>query len=218
MRKNKLVLCLGCIIPWMLAGCGSIHTGNEDAANKGLTPHPKQILVDVFDTAGAEWLVGRQTDELNSFKKDLQLKFQDYLVERLQKIGAAKKLWPAVNSLPEEGWLIKGEFLVVYQGSRFLRTMVGGSAGETTFRTRVYVYDLSVSRTEYVLSFDTGVPNERGIGQGSGRTPTVPIGNVVGAGVNMGAGLCLDMTRTARMIRDVLIKYSGAPEVEPVAR
>lgn len=191
-----------------LAGCGTIKTAPNKSSVAQLSPNPPVIVVAPFDTKTGKWLVGndRHGTEIKQFKEDYQVKFQTILVERLMKIAPTRKKW--VDDQPNEGWLVEGDFITVYQGSRFLRTAVGFGAGETTLQTRVYVYDLSKSKTEYILSFDTGVTETPdGTGDGSGQVPGAVIGNVYGAGTNFGAGLTLDATRTAREIRDILMTY-----------
>jgi hypothetical protein len=107
---------------------------------------------------------------------------------------------------------VGGEFVVVDQGSRALRTGIGGGAGETTLETRVYVYDLSVSKTEYLLSFRTGVPDAKGqTGAGSGSAPAglSALGEPISTLSGLGSGLNLDTTRTCREIAAILAPYVG---------
>lgn len=195
-----------------LAGCGSIRTAPAPSSTTQLSPNPPVIYVAPFKTETGKWLVGqdnffdRRGYYFVKFKQDYQTKFQDILIQRLMKIAPSEKQWG--NDLPDDGWLVAGDFLTVYQGSRALRTAIGFGAGETFLQTRVYVYDLSRSKTEYVLSFYTGVPDEKmGGGAGSGEVPGAIIGNVYGATENFVSGLTLDATRTAREIRDILMAY-----------
>ena len=114
-----------------------------------------------------------------------------------------------MNDLPDHGWLVAGEFVTVFQGSRALRTAIGLGFGETTMQTTVYVYDLDVSKTQYVLSFRTGVPDpNKDTGAGSGSAPaglTAP--EPILTGMGLGSGLKLDTTRTCREIANYLAKY-----------
>ncbi len=198
-----------------VTACGTIQSHHLTQTGPRLEPNPPKIYVAPFNTETAKWLIGRQGNfesarglEHEEFIVDFQKQFQQILVERLQRIAPCETRW--VDDLPDEGWLIAGDFKTVYQGSRFLRTVVGFGEGETTLQTRVYVYDLSKSKTKYVFRFDTGIvkplPNE---GSGSGKTPGIVALDPVDAAQNFGAGLKLDSTRTAREIRDVLLEYSG---------
>jgi len=81
--------------------------------------------------------------------------------------------------------------------------------GETTMQTNVYVYDLDVSKTQYVLAFRTGVPDAKSdTGAGSGSMPsglTAP--DPLSTSMGLGSGLKLDTTRTCREIVAILAQY-----------
>jgi len=193
-----------------LTGCspGSIHTAPLPSSTVKLTPNPPCIYIAPFDTSTSKWLVGRDGTDLRNFKQDFQTRFLHQLQDRLNKLAPAEPRW--VDDLPDHGWLVAGQFITVDQGSRALRTLVGGGAGETTLQTTVYVYDLDVSKTQYVLSFRTGVADPNGdTGAGSGSWPAgvtaafEPASTLSG----MGSGLGLDTTRTCREIAAVLSQY-----------
>lgn len=133
-------------------------TNVEEDSDVKLTPGPRKIIVDYFLTETASWLVNKNGAELEKFKLDFQQGFTEVLTERLQKIAPTELFWGAqgVEALPDQGWLVRGEFLKVYSGSRWLRAFVGFGAGQSKLQARIYVYDLSISKTEYVLAFDTG--------------------------------------------------------------
>ncbi len=127
---------------------------------------------------------------------------------RLNKLAPTEQRW--VNELPDHGWLVAGEFVTVYQGSRALRTAIGLGMGETTLQTNVYVYDLDVSKTQYVLAFRTGVPDPQSdTGAGSGSMPAglTAAGDPILTGMGLGSGLKLDTTRTCREIAAILQQY-----------
>ncbi len=156
-----------------ITGCGSIHTAPLPSSSVRLTPNPPKIYLAPFNTATGKWLVGRDGVDLVDFKKEFQTNFIHQLETRLMKLAPTEPRW--LDDLPDHGWLVAGEFVTVFQGSRFLRGAVGFGAGETTLQTNVYVYDLDVSKTQYVLAFRTGVPNQkRDTGAGSGSAPLRP--------------------------------------------
>jgi hypothetical protein len=193
---------------FFLTGCGSIHTAPLPSSTVRLTPNPPHIYVAPFDTSTGKWLVGREGAELINFKEDFQTNFQHQLETRLQKLAPTEQRW--VDNLPDHGWLVAGEFITVFQGSRALRTAVGVGAGETTMQTTVYVYDLDVSKTQYVLAFRTGVPDPKSdTGAGSGSLPAglTALGEPIATGMGLGSGLKLDTTRTCREIVAVLAQY-----------
>lgn len=191
-----------------LTACGSIHTAPLPSAGVRLTPNPPHIYIAPFDTSTGKWLVGREGAILVNFKEDFQTNFQHQLEERLNKLAPTEQRW--VNELPDHGWLVAGEFVTVYQGSRALRTAIGLGMGETTLQTNVYVYDLDVSKTQYVLAFRTGVPDPQSdTGAGSGSMPAglTAAGDPILTGMGLGSGLKLDTTRTCREIAAILQQY-----------
>jgi len=193
---------------FLLTGCGSIHTAPMPSSTVKLTPNPPHIYIAPFDTSTGKWLVDRQGADLVNFKEDFQTNFEHQLETRLQKLAPTEQRW--VDNLPDHGWLVAGEFITVYQGSRALRTVVGAGAGETTLQTRVYVYDLDVSKTQYVLAFRTGVPDphyDTGAGSGSLPAGLSAAGEPVLTGMGLGSGLKLDTTRTCREIAAILAQY-----------
>jgi hypothetical protein len=174
-----------------------------------LTPNPPHIYVAPFDTTTAKWLVGREGVELVDFKHDFQNNFLHQLEVRLRKLAPTEPRW--TNDLPDHGWLVAGQFITVDQGSRALRTGIGAGTGETTLQTNVYVYDLDVSKTQYVLAFRTGVPdtdNTTGSGSGSAPAGLSAVGEPVSTLIGLGSGLKLDTTRTCREIVAYLAQYA----------
>jgi hypothetical protein len=193
---------------FLLTGCGSIETAPLPSSTVKLTPNPPHIYIAPFDTSTGKWLVGREGVELINFKEDFQTNFQHQLETRLTKLAPTEQRW--VNDLPDHGWLVAGEFVTVYQGSRALRTAIGAGTGETTLQTNVYVYDLDVSKTQYVLAFRTGVPdpkNDTGAGSGSAPAGLSALGDPVSTAMGLGSGLKLDTTRTCREITAILAQY-----------
>jgi hypothetical protein len=194
----------------LLTGCGSIHTAPMPSTSSTvkLTPNPPHIYIAPFDTSTGKWIVGRDGVDLVNFKQDFQTNFEHQLQVRLTKLAPTDQRW--LGELPDHGWLVAGQFDTVFQGSRALRTGVGAGMGETTFQTTVYVYDLDVSKTQYVLSFRTGVPDAKhdtGAGSGSAPAGLSAAGEPISTFEALGSGLKLDTTRTCREIVDVLSQY-----------
>ncbi len=213
-----VALCAGLVLlalstSFLLTGCGvsggAINTAPMPSAVGKLTPNPPTIYIAPFDTRSGKWLVGREGAELVNFKQDFQTNFQIQLQNRLMKIAPTEQRW--VDDLPDHGWLVAGEFVTVFQGSRAERTLIGAGLGETTLQATVYVYDLDVSKTQYVLSFRTGVPDAAAdTGAGSGSLPSgVTAPEPILTGMGLGSGLKLDTTRTCREIVKVLAPYAA---------
>ncbi|MEM9399480.1 MAG: DUF4410 domain-containing protein [Verrucomicrobiota bacterium] len=162
----------------------------------GSLKKPKVIYVDQFDTSVGSWRVDRSGDELKQFKQAATTELQYMLVVRLQEIASSSNK-PA--KLPGSGLLVKGEFTRVNQGSRALRMGIGFGAGGTKVETRVKLYDLAVSRTKPIATFETT--------GGSNAQPGLIGGDVITGTIFAAAnatGLTADWNRTAREIRNFI--------------
>ena len=194
---------------FVLTACqGTIDTAPAPSSSTRLTPNPDHIYIAPFDTSTGKWIVARQGVDLLGFKEDFQTQFNHILVDRLMKLAPTESRW--MDDLPDHGWLVAGQFITVDQGSRFLRASLGDGFGRTTLQTQVYVYDLSVSKTQYLLSFRTGVPDPRtgnGAGSGNRLAGLTTAGEPVTTAMGIGSGLKQDSTRTANAIADVLAQY-----------
>ncbi len=192
----------------VLTGCGSIETAPLPSSSVRLTPNPPKIYIAPFDTESGKWLVGRDGVELVDFKKQFQTNFIHQLQDRLMKLAPTEPRW--LDDLPDHGWMVAGEFVTVFQGSRAERALLGNGLGETTMQMNIYVYDLDVSKTQYVLAFRTGVPDTKhdtGAGSGSAPSGLSAAGEPILTGVGVGSGLKLDTTRTCREIAAILAQY-----------
>ena len=204
---------IGVAAEFALTGCdsvaeGSIHTAPMPSSTVKLTPNPPHIYIAPFDVSTGKWLVGREGVDLQNFKDDFEDNFEVQLKNRLMKVAPTEERW--TDNLPDHGWLVAGEFVTVFQGSRALRTTIGLGLGETTMQTNVYVYDLDVSKTQYVLAFRTGVPDpKKDTGAGSGSAPAglTTAGEPITTAMGLGSGLNLDTTRTCREIANALMQY-----------
>ena len=195
-------------LTFFLTGCGSIATAPAPSSSTRLTPNPPHIYIAPFDTSTARWVVAREGIDLVAFKEAFQTQFSRLLVSRLSKLAPTEQRWQ--DDLPDHGWMVGGEFITVDQGSRFLRASIGDGFGSTTLQTQVYVYDLSVSKTQYLLSFRTGVPDPatgEGSGSGQGLAGLTTAGEPVSTAFGIGSGLKQDSTRTINDIADVLAHY-----------
>jgi hypothetical protein len=195
-------------LTFLFSGCGSIATAPAPSSSVKLTPHPPHIYIAPFDTSVGRWVVAREGVDLVVFKEDFQTQFSRIMVNTLNKLAPTEQRWQ--DDLPDHGWMIGGEFITVDQGSRFLRASIGDGFGSTTLQTQVYVYDLSISKTQYLLSFRTGVPNPatgEGGGSGQGLSGLTTAGEPVSTAFGIGSGLKQDSTRTVNDIANVLAQY-----------
>ncbi|MDD5260787.1 MAG: DUF4410 domain-containing protein [Methylacidiphilales bacterium] len=170
---------------------------------------PQKIYVAVFDTGRGEFNVDRKGTELVEFKRNLQTMMQVALVTDLShRLILASPTSKVRGFIPENAWLIRGEFTKVNQGSRLLRSAIGFGAGGTKMETNVYVYNLEQnSKTPFLTFSTTG---------GSGAEPgaitavaTDPVEIAVQIAIGGFGGLAHGLTEdTKRTDREITAKFS----------
>ena len=189
----------------LLSGCASVSVTKVNQV-KGITPQakPKAVYIADFDTSKGVFRVDREGEELLAFKNELATFLTQVMVKRMSERVAPASEFKQGDKLPKSGWLVKGSFTRVNQGSRALRAGIGFGLGGTKVETRVEFYDLALSHTRPFIRFGTtgGSNAEPGA-----VTSTTVYG--VGAGLLVGAmkGLSEDTSRTARMITAMGSQY-----------
>jgi hypothetical protein len=189
----------------LLAGCASVSV-RDARRSSSVEPVAKPSIIRVvdFETTNAEFNVDRQGDELRSFKNQTSTALTTLLLKQIQeKIGPAAEQSTPLGDL-QEGWLVRGRFIRVNQGSRALRMTIGFGTGGTKMETQVWIYDLSRSRTQPFLTFQTS--------GGSGSEPGAVVGTgavdaAVSAATGSLGGVGDDCQRTAKTIATKLSAY-----------
>ncbi|HUB66759.1 MAG TPA: DUF4410 domain-containing protein [Candidatus Methylacidiphilales bacterium] len=192
-----------------LAGCASVSVA--PVSEVAVEHMPQRVYVEPFSVTGAEFNVDREGTELAEFKTDLQSMMTSAitadLTKRLISADAIKRnQWPH----PENAWVIRGKFVRVNQGSRFLRSAIGFGMGATKLETAVEVYDLSERSHRPFLTFSTtgGSNAEPGAITGIATDPlTLGVGLATGSAGGLAHGLTEDTKRTAREITAELSDY-----------
>ena len=192
-----------------VAGCASISVGPvTQVTTKRM---PQRVYVTPFSTAHTEFNVDREGAELKTFKKNLQ----DMMTSAISS-DLTKRLVPASITQrkrwtrPENAWVIRGKFVRVNQGSRFLRGTIGFGLGGTKLETVVEVYDLSDLSPKPFLKFSTtgGSNAEPGAVTGFATDPlTLVVEAAAGGAGGVAHGLTEDTCRTAREITAELSDY-----------
>lgn len=208
-RQFALVV-LGALV---LTSCASVSV--KDVAR--LSPDapsrlPEKVFVAPFTFTNGETRVDRAGADLEKFKFDLQELMTRNLLRRLPKYVGPAAAVAATAPLPRGNfWLIRGNFDRVFQGSRFLRAVVGLGAGGTRMETTVVIYDLSGPYPRPFLRIvTTGGSNiSPGIGGVatffiSGPMALTSLFNVVD-GVR--SGITFDTIRTTREVNSALSEY-----------
>lgn len=200
---------------WFLVGCASVSVHEKQESKKRIPRKaPPIFYIMDFSTEGAEFNVDREGRRLQRFKRETARILSGCLIDRFTKhLGVTDRLVKEPVD-KKEGWLVRGRFLRVNQGSRALRMGVGFGAGGTKMETEVSVYDLSISATKPFMRFQTtgGSNAEPGtMTSVGGAVLTGGSTSVLGAGPGLlgraAAGLTEDGLRTARMITATLSYY-----------
>lgn len=204
--RNPFSFCALLPVVLGLAGCASVSVRDPQAGHFKPRAKPPMIYVAPFETRGAAFNVDREGPELASFERATAEMLQAKLVERLPEIAPASA---APAKLPASGWLVKGRFVRVNQGSRALRATIGFGLGATKMETEVAVYDLAVSKKDPFLKFATtgGSNAEPGALGSAGTTLVAGVGALSSALGNAAHGISEDAWRTAREIRNHLADY-----------
>lgn len=189
---------VGLLLALALVACASVSV--EDGTERVTQKMPEIIYVADFSTAHSDFQVDRTGRELAEFKKNLQLMLKTAmaadLTDRLVPAAAVEK---SKQSGLRNGWLVRGEFTTVIQGSRLLRSTIGFGAGRSKIETRVEVYNLAQNPGTPFLTFSTT--------GGSGSEPGAilaftadPLQIAIGGVSGVAHGLSEDTKRTAREI------------------
>ncbi len=174
-----MVAAIGSLSLLLVAGCQSASTTNSTASKSAaaqatLVANPRPVVVRdfLFEVsqlhkdqgliAGREGPVKRIVGGLRGEETPAQKAaryaalLSESIVKELSvlKIPAQRELTGA--ALPENAFVVGGEFLEVDEGNRLKRAIVGFGAGATEVLAQVAVYDLTQSREHPILVFGTG--------------------------------------------------------------
>ncbi len=192
----------------VLTGCASISV--EPGTSVATKHMPGKVYVESFSVAKGEFNVDRTGAELAEFKSGLQAMMTTGitadLTKRLIPSEAAGKI---SFKHRENAWLIRGQFVLVNQGSRLLRGAIGFGAGGTKLETNVQIYDLATGDPKPFLTFSTtgGSNAEPGALPSLATDPLTLVVEAAGGAGNVAHGLSEDTARTAREITAELSDY-----------
>jgi hypothetical protein len=188
-----------------LVSCASISVDN---ANESVRQNkPAMVYVMNFSTEHADFEVDRTGAELADFKSNLRLMLRTGLVREItDKLVLAVAETKLDKNRAENAWLIRGDFITVKQGSRFLRSAIGFGAGGTKLETRVWVYDLAENPDTPFLTFTTTGGSNAEPGAIFALT-TDPLELAIGGVSGAAHGLSEDTARTSREITAELSDY-----------
>ncbi len=173
---------------------------------------PEKVFVAPFTFTQNELRVDRGGDSLKTFQFGLQEFMTKNLVRRLPKYVAPAKAVASTAPLPQGNfWLIRGNFDRVYQGSRFLRAVVGLGSGATLMETTVVVYELSGPKPKPFLRIVTTggsniSPGILGVATFFISGPSA-LTSLLNAVDGARSGITFDTIRTTRELNAALSEY-----------
>lgn len=196
-----------------LASCASVSV-KEVSRVAAPSPKrlPKEILVAPFSFVGSDLRLDREGADLEVLKFEIREAMTRNLVRRLPKYVAPARAIAETAPLPRGNyWLLRGNFDRVYQGSRFLRAVVGLGMGRTWMDTTVVLYDLSGPEPRPFLRIVTTggsniSPGIAGVATVvvSGPTALTSLFNVVDG---FRSGITFDTIRTSREINAAMSEF-----------
>jgi Domain of unknown function (DUF4410) len=209
----KVILLIAGIVGVIgLGGCASVSVTNmQERPVAAPLLLPELIYVEKFQAADEILRVDRTGTELVEFKKELQSRLATETVERLTKHLALAHVLDT-GSRPSKGWLVRGRFVRVNQGSRALRLLIGVGLGGTKMETEVEVIDLASSSQPFLTFRTTGGSNaEPGAITGAASTGPIDaaVGTVLGVALVASHGVSEDAKKTAYEITASLSEYAG---------
>ena len=210
------------VVPLVFGGCASVSISNIE--RQGIPPKalPQIIYIQEFSFPSSDFNVGREDESLEkmiqSEKHALVIELSKQITKRVAPCAVLKKNEP----LPKgDYWLLRGNYVQVYQGSRALRILIGFGAGKTTMETDAVFSTLATAKPSPFLLLK--------ISGGSGIAPGVvgamnpagalslfgALGNALGASLG---GLSADRNRSAREIAAALSEYCCEQNILPRSR
>lgn len=200
---------VGLTLALLVTGCASVSiTPTKEVV---IDRMPKRIYVSTFSISHAEFNVDREGKELTEFKRNIQKMMKVAIITDLSdRLIPARAMSRGSSFHPEHAWLVTGRFVLVNQGSRFLRGAIGFGAGGTKMKTKVEVYDLSEDSGSPFLTFSTvgGSNAEPGAITAVATDPLTIVVEAAASSVGgIAHGITEDTQRTAREITAELSDY-----------
>jgi hypothetical protein len=190
------------------AACGTtrVHPQHE-SVHAGL-PRPNRILVHDLATSEADVTPNKGMTSHSSAKhqrstiaREAVNAFGDDLVEQLRKLGFNAVRAERGAPVGVDDLVIDGAFVVITEGSRLKRIVIGFGSGKSVIDTQVHVSQGPERR--HLLDFTTHSDS----GSLPGAAVTLPVGAAVTGGVGVGAvattsavaGIKAHRSKTAQM-------------------
>ena len=202
-------------------GCKSAHVTSERELAPRPTAKPVVIYVTDFEIgavkhedgvlSGRPGPLGRIGQRLSGASSDPAARARQLvdlmansLVKELAKAGFNVLRLPPGQSVPAEGWLVRGLFTEVQEGNRLRRAMIGFGSGETDVQVITTIDDLSQGPPQPMYE----VATDANSGNKPGAAPTLIL-SPYGAAVRFvmaGKDLDKNVKQTAASIAAQMIK------------
>lgn len=149
-RAGARHLLRSAVIGLALAGCSSAKVVSFEDVSKTPASRPTMVYVADFEEAphsiqseglGALRPVHSYVEEYKA--RSLVATMSSSIVQDLAKKGISAERLPANSPLPKQGWLVRGVFTKIDEGSRARRAIIGFGSGETDIEVTASIDDLS---------------------------------------------------------------------------
>ncbi len=135
-----------------LAGCSNAKLVSVEDLSNGAASRPAIVHVADFEVAPDGLKSEALLASLSSHSRRKQSQARslvdtmgESIVQTLAKKGIAADRLPANGPLPTQGWLVRGMFMKVDEGSRLGRAIIGFGGGQTDLEVSTSINDLSAA-------------------------------------------------------------------------
>ncbi len=133
------------------------------------------------------------------------------LVAEFSKREAKAMRWSGTDPFPKEGWIVRGQFTEVDEGSRVRRAMIGFGSGKAEMQLHVNVADLAKSPNAPFLVFGTAAESGKMPGAIVMLNPYVAAAKFV-MSKNASAK---DVKKTASKLAEAILAKGKSPDPQP---
>jgi Domain of unknown function (DUF4410) len=203
------------VLALLLSACSSAKIVAEQDVSRGTRYRPAviyvadfQIRADAIRSESRFSQFSRHARREEAKAVSLVDRLSDAIVSDLEAKGLDARRLPKGAQLPRQGWLVRGAFLDIDEGSRVRRSIIGFGAGQTDLQLAVAVDNLSTG-TAAVPLYQVQAAAESGKGPGA----VVTLNPYVAAAKFVMAGHDLDRNAeqsASKIVDDIVARVNSA--------
>lgn len=203
------------VIALVLAGCSSAKVVSSEEVSRAPAARPSVVYVADFEEAAGSV----QSEGLGSLRpihslfeqakaKSLVDTMSNSIVQDLGKKGISAHRVPANSPTPAQGWLVRGVFTKIDEGSRARRALLGFGSGQDDVEVTASIDDLAAGALQPLYQTHTDATSGRMPGAIVTRNPYAAAAKFVLAGQDLERST----RETAEKIAEQIAAYlNGAP-------